>query len=254
MKKILFAILFIFCASFGMCDDEQTSLLFTIDDFSKGYNHHASEFYLSPKQCAVGKNLRFHDEFNSVSKRDPMVSTFDTSGDYVTSVYRYYNSDSTSRTVATTGTYLYCGDETTGTVTTLLDGLTDSQRWDFVTYKDLLIGGNGYDNTIKWDGSLNDTADTAGHRTADNLCADLGAPLADLTTGTDLSVSSWYQYKVLFKDSNDLYYYSDARSNAIQTGASVYTIALKDIPIIIIMARSNDVVEKSGNFYLNDFI
>ena len=129
-----------------------------------------------------------------------------------------------------TSTTLEIGDATGTGTTTISSDLTDGKRWQFVTFKDVAIGMNGFDNPIKYDGKTTTTANTDGARTAGELCADLGAPFAELNTGTDLTAARWYQYKVQYLVS-DVGYYSTARSNPILTGAAVHNITLTDIPI-----------------------
>ncbi len=89
---------------------------------------------------------------------------------------------------------------------------------------------NGTNNAKKWDGSLLNTDNTDGHRTAGDLVADLGAPFAELNTGTSLDASSWYQYKIAYYDGST-YKYSSAKSNPILTGATVHNVTLTDIPL-----------------------
>jgi len=146
----------------------------------------------------------------------------------VNSLYRFYISSGTQYTIASTSTLLRY--DASGTATTIAQGLTDGKRFQFVTYKDKMIAGNGYDNTLKWDGVTTTTADTTACRTAGDSCAELGAPFATLITGTAITASKWYQYKVAFYDGTT-YSYSTARSNPIATGATVYSVRLTDIPL-----------------------
>src|SRR3990167_7368747 len=89
---------------------------------------------------------------------------------------------------------------------------------------------NGFEQPIKYDAKTDVTDNTDGHRTASDAVAELGAPFAELNTGSNLDASSWYQYKVAFYD-DTTYSYSDARSNPILTGSSVRDISLTDIPL-----------------------
>lgn len=202
--------------------------VFVFDDFSKGLNSHISEYSLSPNQSAELRNLRVNYEYGNLAKRDPRIQYVDAGSSEITGLHRYYVSDGSEYTIIANSTNIEYtqGSSTTNLKTDLNDGL----RTSFVTYNDNVIATNGTDQPIKWDGSTAAASDTDGARTSDNLMAEVGAPFAELDTGTDLDASSWYQYKVMFYDGTNTYY-STAVSNPIQTGSSVYNIALTDIPL-----------------------
>ena len=203
---------------------------FVIESFEKGLNSHISSYLTSKNQCTIAQNVRFNEQFGSVAKRYPMLA-YGTIGDFpITSLHRYYNSDSTAALLATGSTYLYLGSDTAGTFSALADSLSDGARWQYVTYSNIAIGMNGTDKALKYDGKTTITANTDEARSASNLCAELGAPFAELNTGSNLDASSWYQYKVAFYDGTT-YSYSTARSNPILTGSTVRDITLTDIPL-----------------------
>lgn len=229
IKKLLsISILFLFSINSFAYDDSIRA--FVINDFSKGLNSHISEFAVSDNQFPIAQNVRFNKKAAAVSKRDSVVSGGSMGSFPIKSIHRYYKSDGNQQLIATGSTKVAIRNDTTLTYTNIKTGLTDGARWQWVTYHDVAIGGNGSNNNIKYDGKTQVTANTDGSRTAENLCADLGAPFAELNTGANLDASSWYQYKVAFYDGST-YSYSSARSNAIQTGATVRDITLTDIPI-----------------------
>jgi len=196
----------------------------------KSLNSHINE-YLCPKDRASDvANVRFNATYGALSKRPVMLSYGSIGSLAVTGLHRLYTSNGTQALIAAGTTYLFVGDDSAGTFTKIGQGYTDGARWQFVTYDDIAIGMNGNENAVKYDGSTSITANTDAHRTAENLVAELGAPFAELDTGTDLDASSWYMYKMAFYDGTS-YYYSTARSNAIDTGAAVYNVALTDIPL-----------------------
>lgn len=230
MKKKTIFLQLICCILFASVAVAQHTAVYVIEDFSKLLTSHVSP-YLTPENGAtVALNVRANDTFGSLSKRDDMLS-YGTVGSFaVTSLHRYYQADDTAIMMATGSDEIVSGNDSTGAFTTLKDGLTDGARWTWVTYKDLAIGCNGTDNCQKYDGHTQTTANTDGSRTADNLTANLGAPFAELNTGTNLDASSWYQYKVAYYDGTT-YSYSTAKSNPIKTGAAVYNVALTGIPL-----------------------
>jgi hypothetical protein len=232
LKKI-FLILFIslFLSTFVQAQNatQARDFFYTIEDFSGMLNSHTSRYLLQKSYAQQALNVRPNDIYGALVKRPKMflLTTAPTSA--IKSLYRYYKADDNQYTIATYGTHVDYYDAA-GTQVSLYESATDSRRWSFVTYKDMLIGTNGSNNVKKWDGKILTTANTDEARTAGDLIADLGAPYAELNTGTNLDASSWYQYKVAFYDGST-YTYSDARSNPILTGADVHNITLTDIPL-----------------------
>ncbi len=201
-----------------------------LNDFSRGLNSHISEINTPDNQAAQADNIRFNDKYGAFSKREILQTAWDAGSTAITGLHRYYKSDGTVKTLIATSTYLDVGDVSATTVTHIASGLSDGRRMTFTTYKDIAIGTNGYDQPIKYDGKITTTANTDGARTAGELCAELGAPFAELNTGANLTAARYYQYKMMFLVSG-VTYYSNARSNPILTGSTVRDITLTDIPI-----------------------
>jgi len=226
LKKYL-TIFFLFITTIVFA---QEGIIHELKDFSKLLQSHVNEYLIPDGAGKQAQNLQPNDVYGSLSKRVSLLTYGDCRSAAVKGLHRYYKSDATKYLLVASSTYLDKGDDDGGACTTLDSELTDGKRWTFVTYKDIAIGMNGYDNPIKYDGHTQVTADTDGSRSSGLLVADLGAPFAELNTGANLDASSWYQYKVAFYDGTT-YSYSDARSNPIQTGASVQDIALTDVPL-----------------------
>lgn len=224
-KALLFLLLLITPA---IAEDSNDSF-YIIDDFSSGMKSHVSEYKVDGGTAKTASDIRINEEYGQLAKRPKRFVLANCHASPVKSLYRYYLSDATKHTVATSSTYIDAIDST-GTCTSLYANASDGKRWSFVTYKDLLIGMNGTDNAKKWDGKTQTTADTDGSRTAEDLVTDLGAPFAELNTGSNLDASSWYQYKIAYWDGS-IYTYSDARSNPLLTGSTVRDITLTDIPL-----------------------
>jgi len=225
MRKLLCFILFgILMTGVSHAEDQ----FFVINNFSKGMTSHKSEFLVNGGDAKEAINVRFNEEYGAVAKRQKNLILSQCHSAPVKSLYRYYKSDNTKYTIATSSTYVDYIDAD-GNCQSLYANGTDGKRWSFVTYKDNLIGMNGTDPAKKWDGKTQvDGEDEA--RTAGDLLADLGAPFVELNTGTNLDASSWYQYKVAYLV-NGSYYYSDARSNPIETDDTIYDTYLTDIPL-----------------------
>ena len=206
----------------------QEKRIYEIADLSKGMNTQANPWILADNQASEVRNVRFNESFGGVAKRPCMLALAD-GANPITGLHRYYKVDLTQRTINTESTFIYDVSDA-GVQTKIGTGFTDGKWWSFITYMDMAIGMNGYDQPIKWDGSLSATANTDAHRTAGYLVTELGAPFAELNTGTDLDSAKWYMYKVAFSDGTTETY-SNAKSNGILTGAEVYNINLTDIPI-----------------------
>lgn len=211
-------------------DTLPTNQFFVIDDFSNLLLSHQNPYTIGGKGVIEAENVRANEQAGSLAKRG-VLNTLGTCSHSaaVTGLYRYYKADGTKYTVTTSSTLLdYISDS--GTCTNLLAGETNGKRWTFITYKNWMIGSNGYDAPVKWDGLLTTTADTNGARTAGDLVTQLGAPFAQLATGTGLTASRWYQYRMAFYNGTT-YSYSTARTNPILLGAAVHSAKLTDIPL-----------------------
>jgi len=208
----------------------ETQQFYAIQDFSKGMANHFSPYVIQSNQASDLLNVRFNNQYGSLSKRPAMIQ-HGTLGAPGKSIHRFYKSDATQQTLATASTYLYLVSDS-GDTSVLKDNLTEGKRHDIVTYKDKAIGTNGYDNNWKYDGhTATGVADA--DRTENNLVADLGAPFATLDAGDGLNTGAWYQYRMAFYD-GALYSYSTARSNPILTDSDDTTalgIELTDVPI-----------------------
>lgn len=237
MKKLLLlALLLIFPGIPGICDLNQYQTYpqqqqYEYADFSKLLASNYNPYSMPPNTATIAQNLKANLNVGGLAKRPNMTLVGTDGTGEVTSLYRYYNTNGSQYLVGTHGTTMEQIADTTGAITTLDTGLTSGKRWTFVTYKNDMIGMNGFDNAQKWDGTVQTTANTAGSRTAGYLTADLGAPFAVQATGSDLTASKWYQYRVAYKDGNGIYYYSTNRSNPILTGTSVKDINLSEIPL-----------------------
>lgn len=233
MLRIFLSLLFIIpniCIAQNQNGSTSTDNFYEISDFSGGLKSHISP-YLIPKSGALeANNVRINTKYGSLAKRPKMLELSDCRASAVKSLYRYYKSDATKYTIQTASTFMDTIADSTGDCTNLATGLSDSKRWTWVTYKDVSIGTNGTDRAKKWDGHTTTTTNTDGARTAGDLITDLGAPFAELNTGSNLDASSWYQYRIAYYDGTT-YKYSLARSNPILTGSSVRDITLTDIPI-----------------------
>jgi len=203
--------------------------VYTIESFDKLLNSHINPYLMPTGAAKEAFNVRANNQYGSLVKREKMLELGSCRSAAVKSIHRYYKSDDTKYTLTTASTFLDAIDDD-GVCTGLMSGLSDGKKWSWVTYKDIAVGMNGSNLAVKYDGHTLVTDNTDGARTAGDLAAELGAPFAELNTGTNLDASKWYQYKIAYYD-GIVYKYSTARSNPILTGSSVRNITLTDIPI-----------------------
>ena len=229
MKKTLI-LSFLICFCFVGASHAQWTHESTITDFSKLLSSHVNPYLIEKGAAIEARNLRANKTYGELTKRSAM-DTYGSCGAFkVTGLHRYYKSNGDQYAICAGSTLLKSDYNGNDTFVTIRDGLTDGARWSFVTFKNMTLAANGTDNVQKYDGHALTTANTDAARTVNILTADLGAPFAELDTGTDLDASSWYQYRVAFYDGS-VYYYNTSRSNPILTGAAVYNIALTDVPL-----------------------
>lgn len=231
MFKKLFSLVLAVCVSASPVFADQSEKTFTVRDFSGGLNSQVSEYSMPANQGSAYTNIRPNVVFGGIGKRPVNLEYCDAGAFQVTGLHRFYKSDGTKKLIINGSTGIYIGDDDAGTCAVAIgSGLTDGKQWEWVTYKDTAIGMNGNDQPVKWDMHTQTTANTDGSRTAGDLVAQLGAPYAEMNTGSNLDASSWYQYKIAYYDGTT-YSYSTARSNPIQTGSTVRDVTLKDIPV-----------------------
>lgn len=226
--KLLLILCIVFLSATPAYSNEERRF-YVINDFSKGLNSQTNPYILPPNQATECFNIRINSEYGALAKRNVLLEDGSAGSAAITSLHRFYLSDGNQHTLVTTGTDLKrlvtdCAD------IVLMEDLSDGKRWNWITFQDLAIGTNAYDQPIKFDGHTSDAPDTDGGRTVYNMCAELGAPFAELNTGTDLDANSWYQYRIAHYDGTN-YDYSTARSNPILTGSTVHNIALTDVPL-----------------------
>lgn len=137
-----------------------------------GMDNRSDELDLNYRKVKLAQNCRFGDEPGSVNKRPPLAyyNSSEISGDGgVLGLYRFYFSGGV-KMISVRDDKVYAGDDTTGTFSEIRSLSNSGRRMSFVTYNNLCIGGNGYDNQWCYDGS------------DDNLTWELGACKAKATT------------------------------------------------------------------------
>ena len=149
IKKLIFLALAGLLTIAGNCSE-----LYMMDDFSGGLNTKLSAHVLPKKQATVAENTRFNTELKSISKRPQLYlyGTADTT-EPITSLHRLYLADLTKKLIVTHGDELEVGDDDAGTFSTILALGTGDYRFQWETWHDLAIGGDGKNNMVKTNGT-----------------------------------------------------------------------------------------------------
>jgi len=213
-----------------------------------GMNNLVEDLDLKDKWVETAQNCRFEEEPGAVDKRTPVTyfnSTTLGAGAYgVTGLYRYYTSGGTSEFICIHNTTAYVGDDSAGTGAAIRTSLTAGKRTSFVTYKDILIGSNGYDNPWCYDGS-------------DDVSWELGACKVVVSTATgSLTAAKSYSYQVAITVSSATHI-CGAISNAVTT-TTTGAAELTDIPLgppgttnrLIYRTKADEAAGTHGNYDL----
>ena len=190
-----------------------------------GMNSKTEDLELATTYVELAQNCRFEEEPGAAVKRPPMAkfngTTIGTGA--IQSAYRYYTSGGVKKWIVIHGTQAYVGADATGAFTSIRTGLTTGKKASFVTYKDILISSNGYDNMWCYDGS------------SDNVTWELGSCKAVLGTAAGNLDQDTYYYAVVFNTSADGSGTSSgitgAVSNTVTCDASYQKIELSNIPL-----------------------
>jgi hypothetical protein len=155
MKRFLsvfFSLFLIF--SSAVTADETGTETFVLDDFSGGLASKVSPLALPSKYATVAENLRFNSKYKSISRRANLnVYGSADATEAITGMFRHYKKDGTKVLVVTHGDEMEKGNDTTGVFTQILPLTTGDRRWQFVTWHDILIGTDGYNRPVKYDGT-----------------------------------------------------------------------------------------------------
>ena len=150
MKKYILLIS-LFFTTFVYGAEDQT---YVIDNFSGGIDSKTNNFSLKPNKGDIVENLRFADKLGSLTKRDNL-NVYGTADavEPITGLWRYYALNGDKLLIAVHGDQIDKGADTTGVFTKILDLTTTSKKWQFVTWHNIVIGSDGYNQPIKYDGS-----------------------------------------------------------------------------------------------------
>jgi hypothetical protein len=156
IKKILsIFLLTTFLATMCLAQEAAKNRIFVLNDFSGGLASKVSDQTTNPKYAQIAENCRLETKLHAISKRGQIYTfgTAVTATEPITSMHRLYLSDLTKKLLITQGNDLNVANDTTGAFTSILALGTADYRWKWVTWHDLAIGCDGYNQPIKTDGT-----------------------------------------------------------------------------------------------------
>jgi hypothetical protein len=195
-------------------DNQQTNLIYEWSDFSGGLNTKLSQYSLPKNQGVICENVRFNVKLNALTKRDETLTygTADTT-EAITGMHRLYLNDGTKVLLVVHGDEIEKGTDATGGFTTILDLSTGNYRWQWLTWNNIAIGTDGYNQPVKYDGS---SASATYLGTC--LATDAGSGTGPTGTG--------YSYKVTF--------YTTSYEVAFNVASNPLTMTGNDIDLTMI--------------------
>lgn len=166
MKKLLFIFLLIICLPVYAQEDTGTSIvkaaknasakgnIYVIDDFSGGLSSKISPFNLSKKQADIAENVRFDSQLTALTKRDKvLVYGTASSTSPILGLHRFYLADGTKVLLSDYSSTIVKGNDTTGAFTSILTLSQADRKAQWLTWHNLAIMTDGYNQPVKYDGS-----------------------------------------------------------------------------------------------------
>ncbi len=183
IKKLLLLTAILIAAPLAYADDVQT-FTYELSDFSGGLDEQTSEFGLPPNKATIAENLRLGETFKSIERRTNLrlYGTADAT-EPITGLFRHYLKNGDKVLLAFHGDEMEKGSDSGGTFSTILNLTTGDHKWSCVTWHDIAICSDGYNQPVKYNG----TSTSATY---------LGSLLATDAGSGSGPVSGAYSYKV----------------------------------------------------------
>jgi len=154
MKKLLLI-------SIGLClffnanaQEVSKQRVFSFSDFKGGLATKLSDQAMTQEYARVAENIRLNTALKAISKRNQLYlfGTADAT-EPITGGHRLYLSDGTKQFIVTHGDELEKANDATGAFTSILALTSGDYRWQFITWHNLAIGGDGHNYSVKYDGT-----------------------------------------------------------------------------------------------------
>lgn len=179
MKKLLLILTSLLFSATVFAAESQLE----IKDFSNGLAQKQTDFALKTSQATIAENVRLDNPFGSISKRENLrlYGTSDTV-EPITGLFRHYLFNGDKVLLAFHGDEMEKGADSTGAFTNILNLTTGDHKFSCVTWHNIAICSDGYNQPIKYDGSS-------------ASATYLGAPLAIVHSSGSGPVTGSYSYK-----------------------------------------------------------
>lgn len=154
MKKTILTLTFFLAAFPAHADNVQKNQTYVISDFSGGLSTKASPFNLPPKYATIAENIRFDTKLWAFSRRTNL-NTYGSADatEPITGLFRHYMKSGDKVLLAFHGDEMEKGSDSAGTFTNILNLTSGDHKWQCVTWHDIAICSDGYNQPVKYDGS-----------------------------------------------------------------------------------------------------
>lgn len=128
--------------------------VFVVDDFSGGQNNKLSPFAIPKDQAEIAQNVRFDTQLNALTKRDEVL-VYGTAhaSNPILGMHRFYVLDGTKVLLVNYSNTIAKGNDSTGAFTSILTVSQSDRKWQWLTWHNIAIGTDGYNQPVKYDGS-----------------------------------------------------------------------------------------------------
>lgn len=151
MKKLSIFLALFLSASAAYCQDTQ---VFEISSFDGGLASKLSAYGMNSNQAQISENTRYNNKVRSLSRRTNL-NTYGSADatEPILGMFRHYMKNGTKVLLVNHGDEIEKGNDSTGAFTNILTVTTGDRRWQWVTWHDIAIGTDGYNQPVKYDGS-----------------------------------------------------------------------------------------------------
>lgn len=194
--------------------DENTERTFELSKFDGGLATKLSDHQIPPDKADIAENVRYHSKLKALTKRSNLnvYGTADAT-EPITGMHRHYTAGGDKVLIVSHGDEIETGNDTSGAFTKILDLSTTGRRWEFLTWHNIVIGSDGYNRPIKYDG----TSASATY---------LGSLLATNAGSGSGPVTGAYTYKVTC--------YSSTKEILLNSASNTHTANGNDVSLSMI--------------------
>ena len=159
MKKLLIALAItsqlLVSTNLVIAQEIAKNKILTIKDWSGGLATKFDDASTPSKFARIAENLRLGIDLKAITKRSQLFlfGTADAT-EPITSLHRFYMKNLTKVLLATHGDEIETANDTTGVFAPILALTTPDYRWKWLTWHDLAIGTDGYNQPVKYNGTV----------------------------------------------------------------------------------------------------